>query len=55
MTDPERRFEMLNVLRWLLIVGLTLLVVGLIAYARGRDHQRGDDVGALRAPVVSVV
>ncbi|MGH2702173.1 MAG: hypothetical protein ACRDJ2_10430 [Actinomycetota bacterium] len=33
--------------RWWLVVIVALLVVGLIAFARGPDHQRGDDVGAL--------
>jgi Flp pilus assembly protein CpaB len=33
--------------RWLLVVVVLLVVVGLIAYARGREHRRGDDVGAL--------
>jgi hypothetical protein len=32
---------------WLgLIVG-AVLVIALVAFARGRDHRRGDDVGAL--------
>jgi hypothetical protein len=34
--------------RWLLVVVVLLVVVGLIAYARGREHRRGDDVGAFR-------
>lgn len=32
---------------WVLMLIAVLLVVGLIAYARGADHHRGDDVGAL--------
>jgi hypothetical protein len=43
----ERGGSMLNVVRWVIILGLTLVVLGLIAYARGPEHQRGDDVGAL--------
>ena len=35
--------------RWLLVVLLALVLIGLIAYARGDEHHRGDDVGALRA------
>ena len=31
--------------RWLLIVAAALLVVGLIAYARGPKHHRGDEIG----------
>ena len=38
---------MLNVLRWAIVLGLTLVVIGLIAYARGPEHHRGDEVGAL--------
>jgi hypothetical protein len=33
--------------RWLIVLAIALLVIGLIAYARGPEHQRGDDVGAL--------
>jgi hypothetical protein len=34
--------------RWLIVVLLLVLVVGLIAYARGHDHHRGpQEVGAL--------
>jgi hypothetical protein len=33
--------------RWLIVLALALVVIGLIAYARGPEHQRGDDVGAL--------
>jgi hypothetical protein len=30
---------------WLIILAAALLVVGLIAYARGPKHHRGDEVG----------
>jgi hypothetical protein len=35
--------------RWALValVVLVVMLVGLIAYVRGPDHHRGDDVGAL--------
>jgi hypothetical protein len=34
--------------RWLLVILLLVLVVGLIAYARGHDHHRGpQQVGAI--------
>jgi hypothetical protein len=41
--------------RWVIAVVVALVIVGLIAFARGRDHRRGDEVGALggAAPVVS--
>jgi hypothetical protein len=33
--------------RWVLVVLAAMVVVGLLAFARGRDHHHGDDVGAL--------
>jgi hypothetical protein len=38
-------------IRWLIVLVIALVVIGLVAYARGPEHQRGDDVGALRASV----
>jgi hypothetical protein len=38
--------------RWLIVLVIALVVIGLIAYARGPKHHRGDDVGALRSAVV---
>jgi hypothetical protein len=40
---------MRNAARWLLALALALVVIGLIAYARGPEHHHGDDVGALSA------
>jgi hypothetical protein len=37
--------------KWVIAVIVALLVVGMIAFARGRTHHRGDDVGALGARV----
>jgi hypothetical protein len=31
--------------RWIVVVLLALLVIGLIAFARGPDHRRGDETG----------
>jgi ABC-type transport system involved in cytochrome c biogenesis permease component len=31
--------------RWLFLIILALLVVALIAFARGPDHQKGQDIG----------
>jgi hypothetical protein len=42
---------MRDALRWLLMVAIVLTLIGLLAYARGDEHRRGDDVGALRAGV----
>ena len=33
--------------RWLIVLAIALVLIGLIAYARGDEHHRGDDVGAL--------
>jgi hypothetical protein len=40
--------------RWLIVVLIVLVLVGLVAFARGREHRRGDDEGALGAPVRAV-
>ena len=32
--------------RWVLLVVVALVVVGLLAFARGADHHRGQQVGA---------
>ncbi len=39
---------------WLLIAIAALLIVGLIAYARGPKHHRGDEVGSHGTKVVVV-
>jgi hypothetical protein len=40
--------EMDDTRRWVLLVVLALVLVGLLAFARGPDHQRGpQQVGAL--------
>jgi len=31
--------------RWVVVVVIALIVVGLIAFARGREHRRGDETG----------
>jgi hypothetical protein len=38
---------MRDVRTWVLVVVLVLLVIGLVAYARGAEHHHGDDVGSL--------
>jgi hypothetical protein len=45
---------MRRVIEWLLIVVGALLVVGLIAYARGPKHYRGDDIGSHGTKVVLI-
>jgi len=44
----ERSIDMRDVVRWLLVLGIALVLIGMIAYARGPKHHRGDDVGALK-------
>jgi len=39
---------------WLLIVAAALLVVGLMAYARGPKHHHGDEVGTHGTKIVIV-
>jgi hypothetical protein len=39
---------------WLIIGTCALLVVGLIAYARGSKHYRGDEIGSHGTKVVVV-
>jgi hypothetical protein len=41
-------------LEWVLIVAAGLLVVGLMAYARGPKHYRGDEIGSHGTKVVVV-
>jgi hypothetical protein len=43
---------MRDLIRWALVLGLVLVVIGLIAYARGDQHHHGDDVGALGSAAV---
>ena len=38
---------MRNGIRWVIVLVGLLVVIGLIAYARGPEHHHGDDVGAL--------
>jgi hypothetical protein len=43
---------MKRAIAWLLIVAAGLLLVGLIAYARGPKHYRGDEIGSHGTKVV---
>jgi hypothetical protein len=43
-----------RILEWLLILAAALLVVGLIAYARGPKHYHGDELGSHGTKVVVV-
>jgi hypothetical protein len=44
----------MRVTQWLLVIVGVLLVVGLIAYARGPEHHRGDDIGTHGTKVVVI-
>ena len=46
---------MRDVIRWLIVVVAALLVVVMIAEARGRKHYRGDEIGSHGTTVVVVV
>jgi hypothetical protein len=46
--------EMRRGIEWLLILVGALLVVGLIAYARGPKHYHGDEIGSHGTKVVVV-
>jgi hypothetical protein len=45
---------MRHALEWILIAVATMLVIGLIAYARGPKHYHGDTVGSHGTKVVVV-
>jgi hypothetical protein len=45
---------MRRLVEWLLIIAAALLIVGLIAYARGPKHYRGDEIGSHGTKVVVV-
>ncbi len=45
---------MRRVIEWLLILAVALLVIGLIAYARGPKHHHGDELGSHGTRVVVV-
>ena len=36
--------------RWIVVLVLGLVLIGLIAYGRGPEHHHGDDVGAFGGP-----
>ena len=41
-------------IRWIVVILVVLLLVGMLAYARGREHHRGDEEGAMGARAVAV-
>ena len=45
----------MSLVRWLLVAAGVLLIIGLIAYARGPKHHHGESVGSHGTKVVVVV
>jgi hypothetical protein len=45
---------MRRLVEWLLIIAAALLVVALIAYARGPKHYHGDEIGSHGTRIVVV-
>ena len=43
-----------DALRWLIAIGATLCVIGLVSYARVPERQRGDEIGSHGTKVVVV-
>ena len=41
--------------RWVIVVLIVAVIVGLLAFARGRDHQRGDETGSGSVAIAAVV
>ncbi len=39
-----------DAIRWVFAVVLILCILGLVLYARGTTHHRGEDVGAIAFP-----
>lgn len=43
-----------SVLAWVFAVLAAILIIGLIGYARGPTHHRGDEVGSLSGTSMTV-
>jgi hypothetical protein len=43
------------IVRWAVLAACVLVVIGMIAYARGAKHHHGDDVGSHGVRVTVVV
>jgi hypothetical protein len=39
--------------RWVVVILVVLVLVGLLAFARGREHRHGDELGDRAAAVVA--
>ena len=45
---------MRHIIRWVLVLGGAAVLVGMIAYARGPKHHRGDEAGTHGTRIVIV-
>ena len=45
---------MRDALRWLILLGAALGLIGLFAHARGNEHYRGNEIGSHGTKVVIV-
>ena len=52
--EPGKENQMRPGIDWLILLAAALLLVGLIAYARGPEHHRGDEVGTHGTKIVVV-
>jgi len=43
-----------DAIRWCAAIAVALLLLGLVAYARGPEHRRGDDIGSHGTKVIIV-
>ena len=42
-----------NIRSWIIGIVVALLIILLVGFARGPDHRRGDEIGALRSFVLT--
>ena len=45
MSDSPKQLSRILALEWVIIVLVVILLIGLLAFARGPDHRRGDETG----------
>jgi len=44
----------MSAVRWIVVIALVLVLVGMLAFARGREHHRGDEEGAFGSSATAV-
>ncbi len=40
--------------RWLIVIVVLMVIIGLVAFARGGEHRRGDDIGAFDSIPITI-